>query len=77
MLLQWNTDYLVIAYGPCHVKCIEGQGMDYVADSADADGKRCAIVCYYYSSSLYLFILYTFSSSSFFHMPHTQRPRPP
>ena len=39
---EFGADYLVLADGPCDVRCVEGHGMDYVANSSDAFGQRCA-----------------------------------
>ena len=37
---EFHADYLVLADGPCDVRCMEGQTMDYVANSIDAFGQR-------------------------------------
>ena len=39
---EFGADYLVLADGPCDVRCVEGHGMDYVANSNDAFGQGCA-----------------------------------
>ena len=35
---EFHADYLVLAEGPCDVRCLEGQTMDYVANSTGAAG---------------------------------------
>ena len=43
MLKKWDADYVVISDGPCHLRCPEGQTMDYMANTSDAKGRRCAV----------------------------------
>jgi hypothetical protein len=40
MRKEFDADYLVLSDGPCDVRCVEGQPMDYVANSIDAEGNR-------------------------------------
>jgi len=38
MVTRWGAEYLVLAYGPCDTKCIDGDNLGYYANLGNTRG---------------------------------------